>query len=78
MLSSLIDLPLNEQVDALEQLVKENDLAQIIDILSLCLMSIVVGLDQSCPPDLRERFEAIVSVVRQFNQVRFASGHADE
>ena len=78
MLSSLIDLPLHDQVSALEQIVNESDMAEIIDILSLCLMTIGLGLDDTCPADLRQRFEAIVSKVRQFNQARFGTDTAAE
>lgn len=70
-LSSLIDLPLEDQVGALEGLLEDHRIADVADVLGLFLMSVMLGVDASCPDNLRQRLDDLVGKVRQFNEERF-------
>lgn len=73
-LSSLIDLPIEDQVSVLEGVLADHSVAEVVDVLSLCLMSVMLGIDAFCSDDLRMRLDAIVGKVRQFNEERFGRG----
>jgi len=72
-LSSLTDLPLQDQVAVLEGLVGDAPMAEVADTVALCLMSVGLDLDASCSDELRARVEALSAKVRAFNEHRFGS-----
>jgi len=76
-LLSLEDLPLESQIAVLEGLSADFAIAEIVDVLALCLMTVGLGVDSSCPDQLRKRYEALASIVTQFNESRFGPGHKD-
>lgn len=71
LLSTLCDLPLHDQVSVLEDMVKEDGMADVADVLALCMMTVLLGVDGSCSPDLRHRLDTLTERVRQFNEQRF-------
>ncbi|ENZ77990.1 MULTISPECIES: hypothetical protein [Ralstonia] len=73
-LSSLIDLPIQDQISVLEGLLADHSVAEVVDVLSLCLMSVMLGVDAFCSDDLRNRLDALIGKVRQFNEERFGRG----
>lgn len=78
LLSSLVDLPIQEQVATLEGLAHDFEIAEVADVLSLCLMTVTIGLDESCPDDVRRRLDGLAAQVRKFNEERFGGAKARE
>lgn len=73
LLSSLDDLHLRDQISVLEAVISEHNLADVADVLALCMMTVLLGVDDSCPPDLRHRLGALSERMRRFNIDRFGS-----
>jgi hypothetical protein len=72
LLSSLVDLPLRDQVAILEEVVRDYDLITVADVLALCAMTVMLGVDESSPQDVRQRLGAVVATIRKFNESRLA------
>ncbi|WP_186095295.1 hypothetical protein [Burkholderia gladioli] len=73
LLSSLCDLHVRDQISVLEEVVSEHAIADVADVVALCMMTVLLGIDDSCPPDLRRRLDALAEKVRRFNADRFGT-----
>jgi hypothetical protein len=74
LLSSLGDLHLRDQISVLEAAISEHHLTNdVADVLALCMMTVLLDVDESCPPDLRQRLDVLSERIRRFNVERFVS-----
>lgn len=77
-LSALEELPLRDQIDIVERLVAEADVEALATGLSLCLMAVMLGVDDSTPPALRERLDRVVAKVAAVNAARLKADGAGD
>lgn len=66
------DLHLRDQISVLEDVISEHDLPDnVADELALCMMTVLLDVDVSCPADLRQRLDVLSERIRRFNVERF-------